>query len=196
MRYPHLPAVGSLDAPELHFHESPNVSERRHGMRPEVVFNHVWGGGSFHGVVDWLSEARSQASAHVVYAGEIGPDAGKAFQLVPWSRKAWTECSLNDFGIGLEFADAIWRGHDPHGFAAGARMTALILHIHGLPPRWVRGQALLGGTKGHSRHADGGRMGCGHVYCPTSDLDLYEQFHERVVAEVRHGGFRDKYGKV
>ena len=194
MRYPHLPPVGSIGAPELPFMRTPNQSPRIHRNDAELCFTHVWGGGTFPGVVEWLSNPESQASAHVVYAGEVGPHAGEAVQLVAWSAKAWTECDLNDIGISIESADAIWQGHDPHGFARLARMTALILHVHGWPPRWVRGAALTAGTKGHLRHGDAGRLGCGHLYCPT--IDLYEQFHERVVAEHRHGGFRDSWGKT
>lgn len=199
MRYPHLPAVGSVGAPALPFHASPNHSPRN-GRQAEICFTHVWGGGHFDGVVSWLCQTANEsqrASAHVVYAGEIGPDAGKAVQLVPWSMKAWTECDLNSIGISIESADAIWQGHDPHGFVVLARMTALICHLHGWPGRWVRGDALLhGSAKGHARHADGGRLGCGHTSCPTEDLALYGQFHERVMAELRHGGFRDKWGKT
>jgi len=193
MLYPHLPAVGAHAAPELHWTPSENVSGR-HGQAVHAIFNHRWDGGTFDGVVGWLRNPDSQASAHVVYAGEVGPDAGKAAQLVKWAEKAWTECHLNPLGISIETADAVWLGHDPTGFARLARMTALLLHLHQLPARWVRGEALLAGGRGHTRHADGGTLGCGHFSCPTTDLDLFRQFHERVVAEVRHGGFRKEWG--
>ncbi len=197
MRYPHLPAVGSLPAPDLPYHASPNQSSRN-GRVPRLVFNHVWGGGSFDGTVGWLCQTaneRARVSSHIVYAGGFGPDAGRAVQLVPWAEKAWTECDLNPVGISMECADAIWQGHDPVGFAVSARMTALIIHLHGWQPRWVRGADLFGSSQGHTRHADAGSLGCGHGYCPTTDLDLYEQFHERVVAEFRYGKFRKKYGR-
>lgn len=197
MRYPSLPPVGKLSAPDLDWKPSNNHSSRN-GRRIEVCFTHVWGGGDYDGVVSWLrtSSGADAVSAHVVYAGETGPHAGKAAQLVAWGDKAWTECDLNSLGISIESADAIWRMQDPDGFARLARMTALILHTNGLNTRWVRGDALLNGSAtGHTRHADAGRLGCGHGYCPTTDLDLYEQFHERVVLEDRHGGFRKKYGR-
>lgn len=89
MIYPHLPPVGALDAPELTFEASPNVSSRN-GTPASVVFEHVWGGGDLAGVVAWLTNPQSQASAHLVYAGRTGPDSGKAVQLVPWGMKAWT----------------------------------------------------------------------------------------------------------
>lgn len=202
MRYPHLPPVGALHVPELHFLPSPNRSSR-HGRPLRLVFTHVWGGGTFEGTVGWLRKPDSApgandgsgASAHVVYAGELGPDAGAAAQLVPWAEKAWTECELNSVGVSFETADAIWQGHDPEGFARLARMHALVLKLHGLPVRWVRADGIVAGSSGHTRHADAGALGCGHLYCPTRDLDLYGQFHERVVAEYRHGGFRSSWGR-
>lgn len=198
MIYRDLPAVGSIASPELDWLESPNRSSR-HGRRIEVVFLHVWGGGDYDGVVGWLRKGGDQGSgvsSHVVYAGELGAHAGKAAQLVPWAEKAWTECDLNSFGLSIETADAVWRGTDPRGFARLARMTALLCHLQGLKTRWVRGDSLLhGSATGIARHADGGRLGCGHVYCPTTDVELFEQFHARVIAETRAGGFRAKYGR-
>jgi hypothetical protein len=194
MRYEFLPPVGAMGAPDLPFRASPNQSAR---SRPaEIVFNHVWGGGSFPGVVDWLRNPDSDASAHIVYAGELGKHAGKVLQLVPFAKKAWTECDLNSLGISIETADAVWNGQDPGGFARLARMNALLLHLHGWPARWVKGAALLhGSAKGHTRHADGGRLGCGHSLCPTADVQLYRQFAERVTLELRHGGFRREWGR-
>jgi N-acetyl-anhydromuramyl-L-alanine amidase AmpD len=192
--YPHLPPVGSIAAPPLAWHPSPNYSGRN-GTVPSVLFNHVWGGGTLDSVVSWLSEPASQASAHLVYAGRVGPSANQAVQLVAFADKAWTECDLNPRGISIESADQVWNGHDPEGFAQLARMVALILHTHGWPVRWVRGDGLLAGSRGHTRHADAGALGCGHLYCPTADLALYQQFHERVLAESRAGGFRAAYGR-
>lgn len=205
MRYLHLPPVGSLGAPDLPYRRSPNQSDRSFGRAAEIVFCHRWSGGSFDGTVSWLCKGDSapgesdgsQASSHVVYAGEHGPDAGKAVQLVPWSRKAWTECDLNSLGLSVEFGDAMWLHQDPEGFARGARLVALLCHLHGFPGRWVRGDALLhGSAKGIARHADGGRLGCGHTSCPTTDLDLFGQFAERVTLELRHGDFRNSWGKA
>ena len=192
--YPHLPPVGKLAAPTPEWHPSPNHSSRN-GTQASVLFNHVWGGGTFDGTVSWLCSAGSEASAHLVYAGRLGPDAGRCLQLVAWADKAWTECDLNPRGISIETADAVWQGHDPEGFAQLARTVALILHVHGWPVRWVRGDGLIGGSRGHTRHADAGALGCGHLSCPTTDLQLYQQFHERVLAEYRHGGFRSTYGR-
>lgn len=194
MTYPHLPPVGKLAAPTLPYHRSPNQSSRN-GRRPRLVFVHVWGGGTFESVVAWLSSPRSQASAHVVYGGTLEHAAGAAAQLVPFADKAWTECELNPVGISVESADAIWQGHDPHGFAQLARLVALLCHVHLDACRPVTAQGIVAGSHGFTRHADAGALGCGHLACPTTDLALWRQFSERVVAEYRHGGFRDRYGR-
>lgn len=196
--YPHLPPVGSIPAPELHWRPTPNRSSRA-GRRPRLVFVHVWGGGTFEGVVEWLHRSdlppSRRASSHVVYAGELGPDAGKAAQLVPWHEKAWTECELNPVGLSIETADAIWRGHDPHGFARLARMVALLCHLELDACRPVPPAGIIHGSHGFTSHRDAGALGCGHPFCPTPDEELWRQFSSRVIAEWRHGGFRDKWGK-
>lgn len=160
------------------------------------MFVHRWSGGTFPSVCEWLSDPAAKASSHVVYAGETGHDAGHAAQLVPWSQKAWTECALNDVGISIESSDAIWLGHDPEGFARLARVVALLCHLHLDACRPVSGHGILAGSHGFARHADAGALGCGHYNCPTDDVALWGQFAGRVVAEYRHGGFRDRYGKT
>jgi len=156
---------------------------------------HVWGGGSFSSGCSWLSDPESQASAHLVYGGTLEHAAGEAAQLVPFAEKAWTECELNPAGISIESADAIWRGHDAHGFAQLARIVALLCRLHLDACRPVSAQGILAGSHGFTRHADAGALGCGHLACPTSDLALWTQFSQRVVAEYRLGGFRSKWGR-
>jgi hypothetical protein len=197
VRYPHLPPVGHFDAPELEW--KPTQARSSRNGRPILeVWEHRWGGGSFRSVTEYLRKPppAGQASAHVVYAGEIGPDAGRAAQLVPWGQKAWTECEFNATGISIEGADAIWVGHDPAGFARLARMTALLLHLHDMPAHYVRGLALLHGSRGFTRHADGLARGCGHLFCPTDDMELWDQFVKRVKAEAQLGGFRHHWGRA
>ena len=186
--YGSLPKVGSLPLPELGWYPSPNRSSRN-GRRPRLVFVHVWGGGTFDSVRNWLSHPQSQASAHVVY-GE-----GEAAQLVAWAEKAWTECELNPIGISVESSDAIWRRQDGHGFAQLARLVAGLCHFHLDACRYVDAHGIVAGSHGFTRHADGGALGCGHLACPTTDLQLWRQFCERVVDEYRHGGFRSHYGR-
>lgn len=194
MIYSHLPPVGSTAVPPIRFEQSPNRSSRN-GRRPRLVFVHVWGGGSFESVCEWLSSARAQASAHVVYGGTLEARAGLAAQLVPFAEKAWTECELNPVGISIESADAIWRGHDARGFAQLARIVALLCHLHLDACRPVSAAGIVAGSHGFTRHADAGALGCGHLACPTTDLDLWRQFSERVVQEHRRGGFRGTWGR-
>lgn len=190
----HLPPVGSQPVPPLPFDQSPNSSSRN-GRRQRLVFVHRWGGGSFAGVRSWLSNPESQASAHLVYAGEKGGDAGKAVQLVRFADKAWTECELNPVGLSIESADAIWLGRDPEGFARLARIVALLCHLHLDACRAVPAAGIVRGSHGFTRHRDAGALGCNHPDCPTADAHLWQQFAGRVVAEHRHGGFRDRWGR-
>lgn len=194
MRYPHLPPLGSLPAPALPYRPSPNRSSRG-GRRPRLIFLHRWSGGSFESVQHWLSVKESEASAHVIYGGTLEKPAGLASQLVPFAEKAWTECELNPVGISIESADAIWNGHDAHGFAQLARIVALIAHLHLDACRAVSAAGIVAGSHGFTRHADAGALGCGHLECPTTDPELWRQFSERVIAEHRAGGFRDRWGR-
>jgi N-acetyl-anhydromuramyl-L-alanine amidase AmpD len=194
LRY-HLEPVASADVtlPKLATVPSPNRSSRG-GRRPRLVFVHTWGGGTYDGTVTWLCEKGSNTSAHLVYAGEHGPDAGKCAQLVPFGDKAWTECELNAIGISVESADAIWQGRDPHGFERLARIVAGLCHYHLDACRYVTAAGIVAGSHGFTRHADGGALGCGHLACPTTDGELWAQFCERVVLEYRRGGFRPSWG--
>lgn len=194
MRYSGLPPVGTVTLPDLVPDWSPNRSSRL-GRTPRLVFVHVWGGGTFAGTCSWLKDPKSQASAHVVYAGELAGDAGRAAQLVPWRLKAWTECELNPVGLSVESADAIWRGHDGAGFARLARIVAGLCHFHLDACRYVSSAGIVAGSHGFTRHSDAGALGCGHPSCPTTDLELWDQFSERVVLEYRHGGFRPSWGQ-
>lgn len=189
MVYTNLAPVGHTALPPLPYHPSPNQSSRT-GRRPRLVFVHVWGGGTFESVCSWLSNPSAQASSHVVYGGK-----GQAAQLVPWSAKAWTECELNPIGLSVESADAIWEGHDPEGFVQLARIVAGLCHFHLDACRYVTAQGIVAGSHGFTRHADGGALGCGHLSCPTTDMSLWRQFSQRVVAEYRHGGWRPSWGK-
>lgn len=195
MRYRHLPDVGAYGLPELDELLSPNRSSRA-GAHVRRVWIHAWGGGTFGGVCSWLTNPRSTASSHVVYAGELGADAGKCAQLVPFAAKAWTEAAFNGTGISIESADAIWHGKDPEGFARLARVAAFLLHANTLPMQWVRGQDLfVHDAKGISRHADGGALAGGHTACPTTDVELWKQFLARTRDELSHGGFRHSWGR-
>jgi hypothetical protein len=192
LKYKHLPPVGSLTLPHLEQHLTANNSSRLFAPI-QKVWVHRWGGGSFAGVESWFSRTSSQASAHIVYAGEIGLDAGRCAQMVPYGRKAWTEAFYNRTGVSIECADAIWLGKDPVGFARTARIVAFLGHHHGLPPNWIHRVTL--GRKGFLRHADGGQLAGGHTQCPTTDMELWWQFIYRVKLERAHGRFRPVWGR-
>jgi hypothetical protein len=156
------------------------------------VWLHRWGGGTFHGTESWFENPKSDASAHIVYAGEIGADKGRAAQMVRYSRKAWTEAAYNRTGVSIECGDALWLGHDPVGFARTARITAFLLKEFGLPANWRHGVTF--GRRGFSRHADGGAPAGGHTQCPTTDMELWWQFVGRVKGEAAYGHFRPEWG--
>lgn len=191
MKYKSLPPIGSATLPRLERNWTANSSSR-FGVPISKVWVHRWGGGSFEGVEAWLDSTRSQASAHVVYAGELGKDAGRAVQMVPWNRKAWTEGAFNRSGVSIECADAIFLGKDPNGFARTARIVAFLCKESGLPPNWRRGLTLP--LRGFTRHADGLAAAGGHTQCPTTDLELWWQFVSRVKQEHKYGHFRADWG--
>lgn len=184
--------MGSVTLPFLE-HFLDGNSSPRYGAPIQKAWVHRWGGGSFGGVESWFQNPRSDASSHMVYAGEIGNDAGRCVQMVPYSRKAWTESWWNRTGVSLECGDPIWLGHDPEGFAVAARIIAFWCHEFNLPPKWRHGPTLP--LRGFLRHADGlGRAG-GHTSCPTTDLELWWQFRTRVIDEHTHGHFRKSWGR-
>lgn len=189
--YIDLPSVGSQILPRLERNITPNSSSRL-GAPVTKIWEHRWGGGTFGGTESWLDNPVSRASSHLVYAGERGRDAGRCVQMVPWNRKAWTEGFFNRTGISIESADAIWLGKDPEGFACLARITAFLCQENKLPPNWRRGRTLP--LRGFTRHADGLAAAGGHVFCPTTDMELWWQFVSRVKQEAKHGHFRASWG--
>lgn len=193
MRYHTLPPIGSLTLPTLERRLTANSSPR-YGAPIQKVWVHRWAGGTFQGVENWFTNVNSDASAHIVYAGEIGPNKGRCAQMVPYGRKAWTEAFYNRTGLSIECADAIWLGKDPIGFARTARIVAFLLHDNKLPANWVHGVTF--GRKGFLRHADGGSLAGGHTQCPTTDMELWVQFVGRVKDEYAFGHFRKAWEVV
>lgn len=192
LRYANLPPVGSHVLPDLHY-EMTQARSSRFGSPTEIVWEHRWGTRdvvheNIDGVINEFLDPHNSASAHIVYGGEVGKNAGQCVQMVPLQMAAWTQAGFNSSGVSIESADPLWLGNDPDGFAVLARMTAWLLHRLGLPARWITGPSIY--TRGFSRHADGGQEGGGHTACPTTDLQLFGQFAERVTAELKLGGFR------
>lgn len=197
MRYENLPEVGSVVLPALEWVPTGNRSSRR-GRKVETVFLHRWGivawkSERIQGVINTFKNRAANASAHIVYAGEVGPDAGECVQMVALKDKAWTEGFFNDEGVSIECGDAMWLGHDPKGFARAARITGWLLKDLDLDAQWVADPHAA--KEGVSRHADGGQDGGGHTACPTTDLELWRQFIGRVKAEVAFDGYRREWAR-
>jgi hypothetical protein len=186
--------------PRLVWKESPNQSDR-HGATVSLIVAHRWGSPVAHdkkqaqsrydGNVAWLRNPDADASSHVVYGGSL---VNEAAQLVPWARKAWTCVQFNSISDNIEFADAIWSGDDTEGFRVAARIVAFRLHARSLPAKWVRGEALLHGGRGVTRHYDLGQAGGGHTD-PTTDSDVWREFMARVAYELRRSHFLSKWGR-
>ena len=199
MEYKDLPEIGKTTLPDLHWEPTRACGPRESGSHIQIAFAHRWGisnpnAESIAGVINEFMNPANQASAHIVYAGEVGPSRGQAVQMVPLSAKAWTEAADNSKGVSVEFGDEIWLGGDPEGFARAARIFGWLCHHCSLPPNWVRNPH--GSTaKGISRHADGGAADGGHTQCPTTDIQLWEQFVYRVKAEYKHGGYRKEWAR-
>jgi hypothetical protein len=167
----------------------------RFGLTIGKVWLHRWGvrytteageALSYKGVIREFQNPANEASSHFVFPGSAVPN--HCTQMVARKDKSWTEALYNRTGISIESADAIWLGHDPDGFVQLARITAFLLHENGLPPNWVHGFTFA--RKGFLRHADGGALAGGHTQCPTTDMQLWGQFVQRVQAEHHRGGFR------
>lgn len=198
MRYSSLPPVGSLVLPDLIW--TPTLAKSsRNGATVEEVFMHRWGIRSWQhesidGVIREFLVPANQASAHIVYAGEVGKDAGRCVQMVALAEKSWTEAADNPEGVSVECADAMWLGHDPKGFARAARIAGWLLGHEHLPAAWVRNPHSTH-IHGISRHADGGTPDGGHTLCPTDDLQLWHQFVSRVKAEIAFGKYRKVWAR-
>lgn len=171
------------------------AKESRDGQKIVRVVVHRWGVAyttphaeavSYHGVLNWFESPANQASAHVVFPGSAVP--GHATQMIEWAEAAWAEAAYNRSSVEIESADAIWLGHDPHGFQQLARIVAFLLKRNGLP-------AIYSAEKGFCRHADLGAAGGGHTACPTTDMHLWLAFASLVKHEYQRGGFRKTWGR-
>lgn len=181
------------------------AKETRDGHPVQLVVVHRWGvayttptaeASAYAGVKREFLNPASQASAHFVYPGSAVKAGAIAAQMVPYAEAAWTEKAYNRYSVEVESADAIWLGHDPHGFRVLARIVAFLLHRYSLPATWAK--PLEPGDphhRGFCRHADLGTAGGGHTACPTTDLKLWGEFVHAVAAETTRGGFRPSWGR-
>jgi N-acetyl-anhydromuramyl-L-alanine amidase AmpD len=178
--------------PDLEFVHTAAYSDRG-GIRPSLVVVHRWGGGSLQGVEHWFENPADKASAHLVYAGEVGPNAGRCVQMVKVADKAWTEAAFNPWGISIESADAIWTGDDVDGFERLARIVAWLCHHYNISATWIQHPDLHQNPHGVCRHGDLGTLGGGHTSCPTTDPVQWQHFMALVAGEMRRGGFRPEW---
>ena len=92
----------------LRFHPSPHFSDNFTG-KPHLIVVHYTAGASLESSVNWLSDPRAKASAHLV----IGKN-GDIVQLVPFNKKAWHagksswkgKTNINKYSIGIELDNA------------------------------------------------------------------------------------------
>lgn len=189
--------------PEIEYLLTP-ASSPRHGHPVQLVVVHRWGvrylsakgtASSFQGVIKEFQNVANEASAHFVYPGSAVNGGALAAQMVPYARAAWTEAAYNPWSVEVESADAIWLGHDYHGFHVLARIVAFLLHKFGLPPAYVVPGHPGDGKRGFCRHADLGSAGGGHTQCPTTNLTLWQTFVLAVQHEHERGGFRASWGR-
>jgi len=192
--------MAAVILPPLKWKESPNQSARTHWTPSKVtgVTVHRWADkpqttkngalSTYHGVVDFLCEASTQAAAHVVYGGSL---VGEATQLVPWSQGAWACEAFNGCTDSIEFADAIWTGQDDAGWHVAARIVAFRCHARDIPAVWTKDPVKHPGI---CRHYDLGAAGGGHTD-PTTDDALWVKFVAACAAELERGGFRATWGR-
>lgn len=197
MIYKNLPPVGGHVLPAITWTPTTAFSSRG-GRKVETAFAHRWGVSDWRheriqGVINTFQNVANQASSHIVYAGEVGFDAGECVQMVRLADKAWTEGAFNSEGVSVELGDAMWLGADPEGFCVAARIFGWLLKHCDLNNQWVKDPHTH--NTGISRHGDGGVDGGGHTSCPTSDLELWGQFVARVKAEYKRGGYRTVWAR-
>jgi N-acetylmuramoyl-L-alanine amidase len=152
---------------------SPNHSERKNGVAPDMILLHYTGMRDNEAAVRQLCNPHAEVSAHYVVQQD-----GYIIQLVAESRRAWHagvslwagETDINSCSIGIEIANP---GHD-HGYpdfpkrqvAAVTALCRSIMTRHQVPPDRVLA------------HSD---------VAPTRKQDPGEKFPWKVLADSRIG---------
>lgn len=178
--------VKGLFLPPLDWKESPNQSDRLHGITPYLVVLHR-PVGSYESALRTLTTPRGKdsVSAHILTEGK------KAIQLVPWQRKSWTCALFNSASYNIEADDNAWDGTDWDAFFNAAHITAWICHKTNIPPVWSRDPI---NRPGVTRHLDLGAAGGDHTD-PTKNLVIWRNFMRQVEHDVQHTGWRKTWGK-
>jgi len=186
----------------VHEHTLPNILwnpthnyGNRNGALVTRVVLHTWGvayssekaeAASYHGVINYFKEPKSEASSHFVYPGSAVEN--EITQMVNYAHYAWTEAAYNPTSVEIECADAIWLGHDPEGFEQLVHIVGFLLHHFNLPPVWDI-------SHGFCRHGDLGMAGGGHTACPTTNMNRWKEFVKRVDVNYKAGGYRKVWGR-
>lgn len=185
-RKPPKPVV--LPSP-LPFFESPNQSDRSHGITPYLIVVHR-PVGKYGPSISWLRNPKAEVSSHIITEGnKTGVDV--ATQLVPWHKKAWAAALFNSPGYQLEIDDDAWDGDDLGAAFTAARICAFIGWKTGIPMTWSQNPTH---TPGLIRHYDLGRAGGGHTD-PTTDKVFWRWFVRQCVRERDRGDFRKTWGR-
>jgi N-acetylmuramoyl-L-alanine amidase len=103
--------------PDAVYHPSPNIGGPL--TKPTLIVLHYTAGRNVASSVQWLSNPKAKASAHLV----IGR-AGEVFQLIPFDRVAWHageskwgwRTGVNKFSIGIELDNPGWLLKNSAGF--------------------------------------------------------------------------------
>ena len=127
-------ATTGVMLPPLRWLESPNCSDRAHGVPLDLIVVHDTEGG-YDSACAWFANGHSQVSAHIV----LKEDASEATQMVRYSKKAWHCATFNSRSIGLEMAGFAKAGYGEQEWAVAARIVAFLLQKHDLPIRWAHG---------------------------------------------------------
>jgi hypothetical protein len=165
---------------------SPNQSSR-HGTEIDLLVWHETAG-KYAGDVSWLRNPKSKASAHLV----VREDGGEVSQLVPLSKKAWTQAAFNPRAIGVEHSNLTAKGYSTEDqLRVSARIFGWLLWKFELPFRHARG----GSGPGICRHLELGAAGGGHTECGTGNADFW-RFMDMVHHELERGGWRPNWAQI
>lgn len=174
-----MPSYAAL--PPLNYIQSPNYS-----ARTEQISGIVWHEteGAYLGAVGWLTEKRSEVSAHIV----LREDGRQATQLVPYSLKAWHASNANSHTIGIELAGFTAKGNALAQLQAASRIGAVVGAMYGIPAR----DATARGYGGHTTHRALGSYGGGHGDPGGFDFELLVHM---IAVQTKKGNLPKSYGK-
>jgi N-acetylmuramoyl-L-alanine amidase len=123
---------------------SPNHGARAAGKPVDILLLHYTGMISEEGALAWLTDPRSEVSAHYL----VGED-GRIVQMVDEAHRAWHagasfwagESDINSRSIGIEIANPGhefgYRGFPPVQVAAVVALCLDVLSRHAIPPQRV-----------------------------------------------------------